>query len=106
MKPLLSFIAASLILITLTGVAVHTISTPKTIPAESPVPDDTDIKLNRAEYTASVWNENNDNEDRRNLFPAGHKAECVVGESGQQTLIYKAAYFDRETGQRVFVYVD
>jgi hypothetical protein len=106
MKPLLSFIAASLILITLTGVAVQTISTPKTIPAESPVPDDTDIKLNRAEYTASVWNENNDNENRRNLSPAGHQAASFVNESGEHTCAYKATYYDDETGQRVFVYVD
>ena len=106
MKPLLSFIAASLILITLTGVAVQTINTPNTDNTPAPVPDDTDIKLNRPEYDSPVWDENTGKENRRNLSPAGHQAASFVNESGEQTYSYKATYFDDATGQRVFVYVD
>ena len=106
MKPLLSFIAASLILITLTGVAVQTINTPNTDNTPAPVPDDTDIKLNRPEYDLPVWVQNTGNDTRRNLSPGDHKAACFVNESGEQSYTYKATYFDDATGQRVFVYVD
>ncbi|MFM9008492.1 MAG: hypothetical protein ACKOQY_04910 [Bacteroidota bacterium] len=107
MKPLLAFIAASLILVTLTGVAVHTISTPKNNPVDSPLPEDeTDIKLNRPTYDTPGWNEHDVKQERRDLHATGHTVTRVMNTSGQSTLTYKAIYHDPVTGQRVMVYVD
>jgi len=106
MKPLLAFVAASLILITLTGVAVRRIGTPKPTPVTTPAPDDADIKLNRPKYEASDWSKANSNHELRALHQTSRQAKRIDTESGTQTLTYKTTYHNYETGQRVFVYLD